>query len=138
MRNGGRPAASHTQARGSGTAWPRLFTHYALRITHYALRITHYALRITHYALRITHQHYLVRLIRLLQTDVDPFGLGGRHVFAYVVGADGQLSMAAVHQHGELDVGAGDPGKRPPHTLAVEYRNRLPGSIAHGNIIRET
>src|SRR5437660_484275 len=44
-----------------------------------------------------------VAAVRLLEQHLDPLRLGRGHVLADVVGPDGQLAMAAVDQHRELD-----------------------------------
>ena len=52
--------------------------------------------------LRLGDRH-LVDPVDLLEADVDPLLAGGRQVLADVVGADRQLAVAAVAEHGELD-----------------------------------
>src|SRR3981081_3230182 len=47
--------------------------------------------------------HRLVDPLLFFDQDLDPLGVGGGHVLAYVVGPDGQLTMTAVDQHSELD-----------------------------------
>ena len=51
--------------------------------------------------------------VALLEADVDPLLARGRQVLADVVGADRQLAVAAVAEHGELD---------PPRAAVVEER----------------
>ena len=49
------------------------------------------------------HEQDLVDLVHLDELHLDALGAGGRQVLADVVGADRQLAVAAVDDHGELD-----------------------------------
>ena len=56
--------------------------------------------------------------------DLDPFLPGGRDILTDVVGANRQLAVATIHQHGQLDLGRTtglDHGvDRGPHRPSVE------------------
>src|SRR5579864_397496 len=49
------------------------------------------------------NDHRLVDAVLLVDQHLDALVLGGRHVLADVVGADRQLAMTAVDEHGELN-----------------------------------
>src|SRR5215472_6273388 len=49
------------------------------------------------------HDRRRVLAVRLPEDDLDALVPGRRHVLAHVVGADRQLPVAPVDQHGQLD-----------------------------------
>src|SRR3954471_2117259 len=48
------------------------------------------------------HRHF-IGAVDFYQSDVHVFFERGRHVLADVIGLDGQLTVAAIHEHDELD-----------------------------------
>ena len=53
--------------------------------------------------LRVLADGHLVHAVDLVDAHVHALVAGGRKVLAHVVGADGQLAVAAIGEHGELD-----------------------------------
>src|ERR1041385_8549481 len=45
----------------------------------------------------------VVSAIPLAQARLDPLVAGGRHILAHEIGADRQLAVAAIDQHGQLN-----------------------------------
>ena len=58
--------------------------------------------------------HLILATVDLGQVDLDHLVARRRHVLAHVIGADGQLAVAAIDEHGQSN-GLADGRRRPAH-----------------------